>query len=208
MILAKLKEVAHFLWGEGHFGLYNLKHDFFSCGPHCTESLCDPGHPGTSINRCHCVHNQKPHRKKTMENSVFDLNTKLAAVCYNQGKRPNLFRIPNNVTLFGLKSQLNQINLELNYRDTQRVDGVEYQRPLTDSAGGVRFTRMKLMNDDNVRTMFSIFGQFSTRGPIELDASLVRTVEHIRQSLIQPRNYEEIKALMDAPEEDISLDDM
>ena len=67
---------------------------------------------------------------------------------------------------------------------------------------------MKLMNDDdNVRTMFSIFGQSSTRGSIELDASLVRYVEHIQQSLIWPRNYEGIRALMIAPDEDINLDD-
>jgi len=64
------------------------------------------------------------------------------------------------------------------------------------------------MNDDDVRSLFSIFGQFSTRGPIELDASLVRYVEHIQQSLIRPRNYEEIRALMDAPDEDINLDDL
>ncbi|AES73875.1 hypothetical protein MTR_3g109740 [Medicago truncatula] len=86
------------------------------------------------------------------------------------------------------------------------MDGVKYRRPSTDSSRSVRFTRMKLMNDDDLRTMFSIFGQFSTRGPIELDASLVRYVEHIRQSLIQPRNYLEIRTLMDAPHKDISLD--
>ena len=64
------------------------------------------------------------------------------------------------------------------------------------------------MSDDDVRTMFSIFGQFSTRGPIELDASLVRSMEHIQQSLIRPRNYEEIRALTNAPDEDINLDDL
>jgi len=116
--------------------------------------------------------------------------------------------IRNDVSLSRLKSQLNQINLELNYRDTRRVDGVEYRRPSTDSVEGVRFIRMKLMNDDNVRTMFYIFCQFSTRGPIELDALLIRSVEHIQQNLIRPRNFEEIRELMSAPHEDISLDDL
>lgn len=55
--------------------------------------------------------------------------------------------------------------------------------------------------------MFYIFCEFSTRGPIELDTLLVRFIEHIQQNLIRPRNYEEIRALMDAPHEDISLDD-
>ncbi|AES77293.1 hypothetical protein MTR_7g008890 [Medicago truncatula] len=142
-----------------------------------------------------------------MENYVFDSNTKLPAVYCNGRKPPHLFRIPTDVTLFGLKSQLNQINIELNYRDTLRVDGVEYRRPSINSAESVRFSRIKLMNDDDVRTMFSIFGQFNTRGPILLDASLVRSVEHIQQSLIRPTNYEEIIALMNAPNKDINLDD-
>ncbi|KEH27773.1 hypothetical protein MTR_5g036265 [Medicago truncatula] len=63
------------------------------------------------------------------------------------------------------------------------------------------------MNGD-VRTIFLIFGQYSTRGPIELDASLVRYVEQIHKSLIRPKNYEEIRALLDAPYEDINLADL
>jgi len=105
-----------------------------------------------------------------MELIGFDPNTKLAAVYYNGGTPPHLFRIHNDVTLSGLKDELDQINCQLNHRDTRRVVGVEYQCPLSDSAGSLRFSRMKLTNDDDVRTMFSVFGQHSTRGPIELDA--------------------------------------
>jgi len=67
---------------------------------------------------------------------------------------------------------------------------------------------MKLTNDDDVRTMFSVFGQDSTRGPIEMDASLVRSAEQILDSLNRPRTYEEIRALMEPPDEEISLDDL
>jgi hypothetical protein len=67
---------------------------------------------------------------------------------------------------------------------------------------------MKLANDDDVRTMFSIFGQHSTKGPIELDASLVRSAETILKSLIRPRNYEEVRALLEGPEEEVSLGDL
>jgi len=55
--------------------------------------------------------------------------------------------------------------------------------------------------------MFSVFGQHSTRGPIELDASLVRFAEQIQKSLTRPRNYGEIRALLEVPEEEVSLDD-
>jgi hypothetical protein len=142
-----------------------------------------------------------------MENSIFDPNTKLAAVYYNGGKPPHLFRIRTDVILSGLKGQLNQIKCQLNYRDIQRMDGVEYRRPSTDSARSVRFSRMKLVNNDDVSVMFSIFGQYNTKGSIDLDASLVKSVEQIQKCLIRPRNYEEIRVLLDALHEDINLVD-
>jgi len=110
-----------------------------------------------------------------MEFPGLDPNTKLAAVYYRDGKPPHLFRIHNDVTLFALKDQLDQINRQLNHINTRRVVVIEYRCPLSDSAGSLRFSRMKLTNDDDVRTMFSVFGQHNTRGPIELDASLVRS---------------------------------
>jgi len=122
-----------------------------------------------------------------MEFLGFDPNTKLATVYYNDGKPPHLFRIRNDVTLSGLKDQLDQIKCQLNNKDARRVVGVEYRCPLFDSTGSLRFNRMKLTNDDDVRTMFFVFGQHSTRGPIELDASLVRYVEQIQKSMIRPR---------------------
>jgi len=143
-----------------------------------------------------------------MEFSGFDPNTKLAAVYNTGGKQPHLFRIHNDVTIFGLKDQLDQINRQLNQRDTMRVVGVEYRCPLSDSVSSLRFSRMKLTNDDDVRTMFSVFGQHSTRGPIKLDASLVRSAEQIMKSLNRPRNYEKIRALLKGPpDEEIRLGD-
>jgi len=129
-------------------------------------------------------------------------------VYYNGGTPPNLFKIHNDVTLSGLKDELDQINCQLNHKDTRRVVDVEYQCSLSDSARSLRFSRMKLTNDDNVRTMLSVFGQHSTRGPIELDASLVRSVEQILKSLHRSRNDEEIRALLKRQEEEeVSLDD-
>ena len=143
-----------------------------------------------------------------MEFPDFDPNIKLAAVYYNGGTPPHLFRIRDDVTLSGLKDELDQINRQLNHRDTRRVVGVEYRCPLSDSAGSLRFSRMKLANDGDVRTMFSVFGQHITRGLIELDASLVRSDEQILKSLHRPKNYEEIRALLEGPEEEeVSLDD-
>jgi len=143
-----------------------------------------------------------------MEFPGFDPNTKLAAIYYNGGTPPHLFRTHNDVTLSGLKDELDQINRQLNHRDTRKMVGVEYRCPMSDSARSLRFSRMKITNDDDVRTMFSVFGQHSARGPIELDASLVRSAEQILKSLIRSRNYEEIRALLEPPDEEISLDDL
>ncbi|KEH41173.1 hypothetical protein MTR_1g046190 [Medicago truncatula] len=91
-----------------------------------------------------------------MEFPGFDPNTKLVGVYYNGETPPHLFRICNDVTLSGLKGELDQINRQINHRDTRRVVGVEYRSPLTESSGSLRFSRMKLTNDDDVRTMFSV----------------------------------------------------
>ncbi|AET02776.1 hypothetical protein MTR_8g052040 [Medicago truncatula] len=66
---------------------------------------------------------------------------------------------------------------------------------------------MKLVNDDGLRTMFLIFGKYNTKGPIKLDASLVKSIEQILKSLIRPMNYEKIRALLEGLDEDISLAD-
>jgi len=142
-----------------------------------------------------------------MEFTCLDLNTKLAAVYYNGGTPPHLFRIRNDVTLSELKDELDQINRQLNHRHTRRVVGVEYRCPLFDSAETLCFSRMKRTNDDDVRTMFSVFDQHNTRGLIELDTSLVRSTEQILKSLHRHNNYEEIRALLEGPEEEVSLDD-
>jgi hypothetical protein len=54
-----------------------------------------------------------------MEFPSFDPNTKLAGVYYNGGKPPHMFRIRNDVTLSGMKDHLDQINRQLNHRDTR-----------------------------------------------------------------------------------------
>lgn len=143
-----------------------------------------------------------------MEFPGFDPNTKLAAGYYNGGTPPHLFRIRDDVTLSGLKDEPDQINRQLNHRDTRRVVCVEYRCPLSDLAGSLLFSQMKLTNDGDLRTMFAVFGQHTTRGPIELDASLVKSAEQILKSLHRPRNYEEIRALLEGlEEEEVSLDD-
>ncbi len=76
-----------------------------------------------------------------------------------------MFRVCVDVILFGLKYQLNQINVCLNRRDTIRIGNVEYCRSSIDSDGHVGLTQTEFRNDD-VRIMFSLFGQYSSNGPM------------------------------------------
>jgi hypothetical protein len=87
--------------------------------------------------------------------------------------------IRTDITFSELKDHLDQINSQLNHRDTKRMDDVEYRRSSIDSAGAVRFSRMKLKNDNDMRTIFLIFGQYNSIGSIEFDASFIRSVENI-----------------------------
>ncbi|PNX58696.1 hypothetical protein L195_g051042, partial [Trifolium pratense] len=107
------------------------------------------------------------------------MRSTLAAVYYNHGK-PILFRINDDETFVGLKQQLNQLNRTVNNRnDNRTVSSLKYRKSSIGSDGRITFTDMMLENNDEIQTMFSIFEQYSTRGPIELDATLTRSVEAI-----------------------------
>jgi hypothetical protein len=113
-----------------------------------------------------------------IENLEFQPNTRIAAVYYN-GEKLNLFRIHVDITLGDLMHQLTQLNGLVHHRDQRRVTVVEYRRLSVCSDGTVLFTNMKLQTNGDVRTMFSIYSQFMTKGSIELDAKLVRSVKSI-----------------------------
>lgn len=85
--------------------------------------------------------------------------------------------------------RINRINQLFTHMKLGRKSAV--QRPSINSVGRVQFSHMKLKNDDDVRTMFSIFGPYNTKGMIELYTLLVRSFEYIQKSLIQTRNYKE-----------------
>ncbi|MCI23305.1 hypothetical protein A2U01_0044484, partial [Trifolium medium] len=98
-----------------------------------------------------------------------------------------------------LKHQLNSL---LHFRNQRRVTDIEYRRLFVCSNGTVMYTNMKLQNDGDVKTMFSIFSRYMTKGSIELNAKLVRSVEAIMSNLICLRTFDEIAACMVQPGED------
>lgn len=83
------------------------------------------------------------------------------------------------------------------------MDNIEYCRPSIDSYGCVWFSQM----NDDVRTMISTFGQYSSKRPINLDASFVISFHDIWKSLIQTMTCEEIRDWMDRSGVEFSLVD-
>jgi pyruvate-formate lyase-activating enzyme len=127
------------------------------------------------------------HNTTVMDISLtYRRDTHLAAV-YFGNEAPNMFRIYVDATLVDLKQQLDEVNRCCNNKNDDRtVTSVEYRKPSLRSNGSVAFSNMQLQNDNDVRNMFSIYSQYSTKGPIELDAKLTRSVDAILANLKHP----------------------
>ncbi|AES66337.1 40S ribosomal S10-like protein, putative [Medicago truncatula] len=75
------------------------------------------------------------------------------------GENSQMFKVRYiNVTLNGLNDQLGEINQGFNPGDTKRVKYIWYERPTLDDRI-IDFSRLELKNDDDLRSMFSIFWQ-------------------------------------------------
>ncbi|AES73795.1 40S ribosomal S10-like protein, putative [Medicago truncatula] len=101
-------------------------------------------------------------------------------VRFNGGNR-HLFKVRVYITLKDLKDQLNEINQELNPRDTRRVDDHQYARPRY-----LQDQKIMLTDNDCVRTMFSRHYRECMFPVIELEATLLRSPEDIMNGLIMP----------------------
>jgi len=84
------------------------------------------------------------------------------------------------VMLRGLKDDLNEFNQGVNPGDTRRVEYVRYKHPTLDE-GRISFSRVELMNDENVTSMFWEHNKFQW---IEMRVTLLRSTENIINSLI------------------------
>jgi uncharacterized protein with ACT and thioredoxin-like domain len=97
-----------------------------------------------------------------------------------------LLRINDDETFDGLKQQLNQI--VNNRNDNRTVSRLTYRKPSIGFDGSVTFTTMNVENNEDIDVMLSTFKQFSTKGPIELDATLTRSVEAILACCVGPQD--------------------
>jgi len=66
------------------------------------------------------------------------------------------------------------------------VEYVWYKRP-TLNEGRISFSRLELTNDDDLKSMFSIFWQHNMFSWIDMYVTLLRSPEDIMKSLILPK---------------------
>jgi len=95
----------------------------------------------------------------------FDTMTDLLSVSIRfNDENPQMFKVRYiNVTLKGLKDQLDEINQGLNPKDTRRVEYIWYERPTLDD-GRITFSRLELKNDDDVKRTQHVFCKISYIG--------------------------------------------
>ena len=101
---------------------------------------------------------------------------------FNGGESQRLEVQCLDVTLRGLKDQLNEFNQGVNPRDTRRVEYVRYKCPTLDE-GRISFTWVELTNDENMKNMFWEHIMFQW---IDMRVTLLRSTEDIINSLILP----------------------
>jgi hypothetical protein len=135
-----------------------------------------------------CLEHINRNKNKMDISLSYRRDTSLAVVYYNNEK-PNMFQISDDATFVELKQQLHELNrCCVNKNDDRTITSIEYRKPSIGPDGVVTFTGMKIQNDADVRTMFSIFSQYNRKGPIELDAKLTRSVNAILECLKGPED--------------------
>lgn len=117
------------------------------------------------------------------------MNSNLVVVDYYK-RTPNLFRINVCITLSNLKDQLNGC---LNYCDPKKLD---QHYSFTNLYERVWLTNFQFQNNDNVGAMFSIFGHYRYKRSIELDITLVKSIDPIFSKLIQSKTFDKITMYM------------
>lgn len=104
----------------------------------------------------------------------------LAFVYFNDANPPFQFRVYEDILLFDLKSKLNTL---LRYPENWRVVKLQYCLPLIDNEMEIQFTMFELKSDDDLKVIWSTFYHYSTKGLMNLDATIQRSVKYIIRML-------------------------
>ena len=104
-----------------------------------------------------------------------------AEVYYNDNNPPVDFKLPDGSESFAtMKEMLNNLLQDF---DNRRVTKVEFREDWIDTNGRVKYNLIELKNDEDVKAMWKSFRRRITKGPIELDAQIQRSIDDIMKCL-------------------------
>ncbi|XP_058772492.1 uncharacterized protein LOC131646478 [Vicia villosa] len=106
---------------------------------------------------------------------------------YFNGRNPVVeFKIPDDTTsLARLKEKMNEL---LTDSDNRRVTKIEFLEDWIDTNGRVKYNLIELKDDEDVKVMWKSFRRRITKGLIELDAQIQRSVDDIMKMLKRPES--------------------
>ena len=108
------------------------------------------------------------------------------SVFFNGCKPAVATKIPDDSGSFAnLKETLNDL---LPDSDNRRVTKVEFREDWIDTNGWVKYNLIELKKDEYLKAMWKSFHRRETKGPIELDAEIWRSVDDIMKCLIRPES--------------------
>lgn len=109
-----------------------------------------------------------------------------------------------DVILCDLNGQVDKMNGHVNQHNVQKTV-VVLECLLLDDDGCVSFTNTQFPNDDDVKNMFSIFGQYIFLDLIELNVILIRYVDVIYLSSINLKTFDKISTCIDESNKLVNL---
>ncbi|XP_058727019.1 uncharacterized protein LOC131598432 [Vicia villosa] len=111
-------------------------------------------------------------------------------VYFNGCKLADETKIPYDPESFAiLKETLNNL---LSDSDNKRVKKVEFWEDWIDTNERVKYNLIELKNDEDVKAMWKSFCRRITKGPIELDAEIRRSLDDIMKCLKRPESSKSV----------------
>lgn len=88
---------------------------------------------------------------------------------------PFEFMMIENTPLVDIKSKLENL---LHYTDNQRVTKIEYHSSTIDNEWKMKFNKLELNTDANVKVTWSTLHRYKTKGSIKVDETLARSTNN------------------------------
>ena len=113
----------------------------------------------------------------------------IKAEVYYNGRKPVVeFKLPDGSESFAtLKETLKGL---LPNSENKRVTKIEFREDCIGTDGWMKYNLIELKNDEDVKAMWKSFLRRITKGLIELDAEIRRSVDDIIKCLKRPDEFE------------------